>query len=247
LFCFRQHKDGKRISRKNRDTLRKEIEKLKKSLEKERKHADKYRKRYKRLNKNDSPRSKVNELTKTGRVSSKIRKTLLYHEALIEDIKNKYSKARKEKEKQLIAKITGGRIVKKYRLQGFAENALGFSKKRHSVQSEDLCSTNRNPTNRFTAAFKSKVKTFFTRDDNSRITTGRKQTITKNKVKKQKRFLADTMKNLHKKFLTENTNNISYSLFCKLRPFLVVHPTLSERNTCLCKIHTQAGGQQVDQ
>jgi len=127
--------------------------------------------------------------------------------------------------------------VKKYRLQAFAENALGFSKKRRSVQSEDLCTTNRNPTNRFTAAFKSKVKTFFTRDDNSRITTGRKQTITKKKVKKQKRFLADTMKNLHKKFLTENTNNISYSLFCKLCPFWVVHPTLSERNTCMCKIH----------
>lgn len=77
-----------------------------------------------------------------------------------------------------IAKVTAGRIVKKYRLQGFAENVLGFSKKRRSVQSEDLCSTNRNPTNRFTATFKSKVKTFFTRDDNSRITTGRKQTIT---------------------------------------------------------------------
>ncbi len=193
MFCFRQHKEGKRISRRNRDTLHKEIEKLNKSLEKERKRADKYRKRYKRLKKNDSPHSKI-KVTKTGRVSSEIKKTLLFHEALIEDIKNKYFKARKEKEKRLIAKVTAGKIVKKYRLQGFAENALGFSKKRRSVQSEDLCSTKRNPTNRFTAAFKSKVQTFFTRDDNSRITTGRKQTITRKKVKKQKRFLVDNEK-----------------------------------------------------
>lgn len=127
--------------------------------------------------------------------------------------------------------------MRKYRLQGFAENALGFSKKRHNVQSENLCTTNRQPTNKFTAAFKSKVKTFFTRDDISRITTGRKQTITRNKVKKQKRFLVDTMKNLHKKFLAENTHNISYSLFCKLQPFWVVHSILSDHNTCLCKIH----------
>ncbi|KAI2647603.1 Protein P [Labeo rohita] len=30
---------------------------------------------------------------------------------------------------------------------------------------------------------------------------------------------------------------ISYSLFCHLRPFWVVNPTLSERDTCMCKLH----------
>lgn len=91
----------------------------------------------------------------------------------MEDIKSKYCKARKEKEKQLIAKVTVGRIVKKYRLQGFAENALGFSKKCRSVGSDNLCTTKRRPTNRFTPDFKSNVKSYFTRDDVSRITTGR--------------------------------------------------------------------------
>lgn len=88
---------------------------------------------------------------------------------------------------------------------------------------------------------KTKVKSFFKRDDVSRITTGRKQTITRHKVKRQKRFLVDTIKNLHKKFLSEDSNRISYSLFCQLRPFWVVHPTLSDRNTCQCKIHENLG------
>lgn len=70
----------------------------------------------------------------------------------------------------------------------------------------------------------------------SRITTGKKQTITLNKTKKQKRFLSDTLKDLHLKFVSEQ-RSISYSLFCSLRPFWVVVPTLSDRDTCMCKMH----------
>lgn len=53
----------------------------------------------------------------------------------------------------------------------------------------------------------------------------------------QKRFLQDTMKNLHRNFLSENIRNISYSLFCLLRTFWVVHPSMSDRDTCQCKLH----------
>ena len=41
---------------------------------------------------------------------------------------------------------------------------------------------------------------FYERDDISRCTTGKKETKTKEKVKKQKRMLNDSMKNLHVKF-----------------------------------------------
>ncbi|KAF4115134.1 hypothetical protein G5714_002623 [Onychostoma macrolepis] len=87
-------------------------------------------------------------------------------------------------------------------------------------------------------AFKSNVRDFYTRDDVSRVTTRKTQTITQAKVRMQKRFLVDTLKNLHKKYLAENPRkSVSYSLFCRLRPFWVVHPTLSDRETCLCKMH----------
>lgn len=70
------------------------------------------------------------------------------------------------------------------------------------------------------------------------MTTGTKQTLTKDKLKMQKRFLMDTMENIHRRFLAENPDQmISYSLFCHLRPFWVVNPTLSERDTCMCKLH----------
>ena len=41
------------------------------------------------------------------------------------------------------------------------------------------------------------VQSFFLHDDNSRITTGKKQTVTKNEVKMHKRILVDLMVNLH--------------------------------------------------
>ena len=47
------------------------------------------------------------------------------------------------------------------------------------------------------------VRDFFERDDVSRLTAGVKQTITRLKVKKQKRIMNDSMKNLYKKFIEE--------------------------------------------
>ena len=77
---------------------------------------------------------------------------------------------------------------------------------------------------------------FYLRTDNSRIMTGLKNTKSQGKKKRQKRILQDTLKNLHVKFLAEGKNmKISYSLFCRLRPFWVVCPVESDRNTCLCK------------
>ncbi|XP_063767605.1 uncharacterized protein LOC134883246 [Eleginops maclovinus] len=52
----------------------------------------------------------------------------------------------------------------------------------------------------------------------------------------------DTMVNAHRKFLSEYPERrVSYSLFCHLRLFWVVTPTLSERETCLCKMHENLG------
>ena len=188
---------------------------------------------------NESPRSKVRELVKNCTVNSRVRKTLLLHEALVADIKRKYQRARNERDKQIIAKVTVGKIVKKYRLQRWSEHALGVSKKRRNLlNTKSLSKFTRKPVNRYAdASMENNVKTFLTRDDVSRITTGRKQTITRNKVKMQKRFLVDTIRNLHRRFLAENNVRISYPAFCRQRPFWVVHPSLSDRDTCMCKLH----------
>jgi len=48
------------------------------------------------------------------------------------------------------------------------------------------------------------VEEFFERDDVSRILPGKQQTVTRQKLKKQKRFLNDTLANLYEKFKAEN-------------------------------------------
>lgn len=81
-----------------------------------------------------------------------------------------------------------------------------------------------------------KVKSFYTRNDNSRLITGKRQTKTHKKVKKQRRVLLHNLKILYHKFISEGKTKISYRVFCRLRPFFVVFPRQSDRNTCMCKI-----------
>lgn len=83
----------------------------------------------------------------------------------------------------------------------------------------------------------SACREFYTRDNVSRITTGKKNTVTKCKVKMQKRLLSGTMLNLHRKFISECGLLISYSYFCKLQPFYIIEPTELDRQTCQCKLH----------
>ncbi len=85
------------------------------------------------------------------------------------------------------------------------------------------------------------VKTFLSRDDNSRISAGKKETITRFKTKKQKRFLSDTMLNLYQKLMMEMPHlKLSYSLLCRIKPFWIVAPNISNRETCVCKVHDNA-------
>ena len=89
-----------------------------------------------------------------------------------------------------------------------------------------------------TARVGKRVEEFFVREDVSRMTSGKKQTLTRAKNKQQKRFLNDTISNLHMKFLAENSDiKFSYRTFCRLKPFWVVWPKEKDRDTCQCKTH----------
>ncbi|KAL0869426.1 hypothetical protein ABMA27_007661 [Loxostege sticticalis] len=81
------------------------------------------------------------------------------------------------------------------------------------------------------------IQDFLLDDQNSRLTSGKKDTITKNKKKKQIRLLNDSLLNLHKKFVEKTNKKISYKTFCRYRPFWVINPKASDRNTCLCAMH----------
>ncbi|XP_072945537.1 uncharacterized protein [Epargyreus clarus] len=87
-------------------------------------------------------------------------------------------------------------------------------------------------------SLKQKICNFFIDDENSRLTAGIKETITRKKNKKQIRLLNDTLLNLHKKFNCTTGSSISYETFRRYRPFWVIFPKAVSRNTCLCSVHT---------
>jgi hypothetical protein len=81
------------------------------------------------------------------------------------------------------------------------------------------------------------VHDFLTEDENSRLTSGKNETITRRKSKRQIRLLNDTLLNLHKTFVKKTGIKISYQTFRRHRPFWVLFPKASSRNTCLCVTH----------
>src|SRR5579872_6603117 len=77
------------------------------------------------------------------------------------------------------------------------------------------------------------IRDFYTMDDNSRLTAGEKETVTRNKIASRKRIMLDSTKNLHAKCLAENSNiKVSYATFARLRPYYVVQQSSDKRDTC---------------
>lgn len=85
---------------------------------------------------------------------------------------------------------------------------------------------------------KKQIINFLENDESSRLTAGTKETITRKKVKKQIRLLNDSLLNLYAKFKSTINHKISYSLFCRYRPFWIISPNAKQRDTCLCIHHT---------
>lgn len=183
----------------------------------------------------ESPRSKVSNLLEDCPVNSPIKRTLTFHFALLGDLKAKYIANKKERVKQVYGRLFTGKLVRKYKLQQHCQHSLGFSYRRWKKAGQSL-DYERNQ-NSASANRKKTVKQFFLRDDISRLTTGKRNTVTVRKMKKQRRLLCDSLLNLHRKFLAENQEKISYAFFCRQRPFWVMAPTDSDRETCQCKTH----------
>ena len=157
-------------------------------------------------------------------------KTYMLYKYLIGSIRQRYNRSKSNKQKRLISGlIIREQILKKYGLSTLARQMLGISK-RHMKK---------NPPKRprlESIRIKENIVTYFERDDISKIKADKQATITRRGTKKQIRLLTDDLKMLHAKYLSEG-NKISYSLFCKLRPFWTIKPTEKDRQTCMCKIH----------
>lgn len=238
MYHYRQRIAARKQVKRRKSKLYREIQTLKEALKQQKRKTDKFRKRCERLQQDSqSPRSKTRHLLGRTPVSREVHKTLVFHHALVDNISKNYASTKHKKTRQVIAALVSGRILKKYKFKKRIQETLAISRKQQS-HSEISIHSNKLKYRSLCYKLRNKVLTFLTRDENSRLTAGKSQTITRGKIKKQKRFLNDTMRNLHRRFLLESTDcKISYSLFCRMRPFWVVQPSIADRQTCLCKVH----------
>ncbi|XP_046961868.1 uncharacterized protein LOC124531361 [Vanessa cardui] len=84
---------------------------------------------------------------------------------------------------------------------------------------------------------KNAIISFYCDDANSTIAAGKKEFISRNKKRMQKRYLTAPLIDLYKIFINDTKNRIHYSFFCKNRPFWVLHPKPANRDTCMCITH----------
>ncbi|KAL3857184.1 hypothetical protein ACJMK2_011876 [Sinanodonta woodiana] len=144
----------------------------------------------------DSPKTKAKKLLihLAGNNSSlnKVRRSLEFHYALIKQLRLKY-KLKENKKKVSHAVI--GSVIRKYKALSYIRSEFGIS----NPSKDDRKKKKGTKIKRLRVD----VQQFFERDDNSRITTGVRQTVTKLKDKRQKRLLLDTTENLYEKYRRE--------------------------------------------
>ena len=146
----------------------------------------------------------------------KVRRTLKFHFALIDELKTL-------KKTKKINQMAGGKVLKKYKLTNLFCNELNMRKHRLAKKAIFLSKMQREKTI---------LKDFFLRPDNSRILNGLKNTITLKKIKKQKRLLNDSLENLYRKYISETSSNLSFTSFWRMKPFWLKQASESERNAC---------------
>ena len=250
----RQKVHGRRKKRKDRAEAYRKIRELEAKLVAEKKKSERYRKAFGRIkvaNRNcDQTQTECTPRKQAKRkllspVKS-IRKQLVFHYSLLHDLRQRITSCRTPAEKQLAHKMfVAGSLMRKYRLMTQAKKHLGLSVKGISYArrkaAQFVPTAKSGYKNKLPEDIAIAVQRFLEQDDVSRMCAGKKETITKSKVKRQKRYLLDNMTNLHKKFICANPGlNVSLSAFFKLRPFWVKKPRVQDRETCLCKVHENA-------
>ncbi|XP_045774208.1 uncharacterized protein LOC123873410 [Maniola jurtina] len=155
-----------------------------------------------------------------------VKKKILEHNVLVKSLRNEYKES-DGTQKNTIKKIVTNDVVKKYKLKTKLKNTLGL---------KSNIRTNRDRKIRKQKLF-NEIKNFYDRDDNSRATAGKKEYRTKNKIKRQIRYLLELIKKLHQKYVAEG-GKASLSTFKKYRPFYVLKPKISDRDTCACVKHS---------
>lgn len=221
---------GRKKKNLNRTKAYKEQFKLRVKLNKERRLRNKYKQRYYRLKKSCRPDDEVeNEVDQIMASKKNTKCTLTLYCLLTRNLRKRYSKSKPIEKRILKNLVFREAILRKYKIGSYTKKQTGISEPRMRLKEHKFRHQQ--------CALRKKIEDFYQRDDNSRVKAGKKSTITRNKIKMQVRLLNDNVINLHKKYQFENTAKISYSLFCRMKPFWVIRAQEKDRETCLCRLH----------
>jgi hypothetical protein len=194
----------------------------------------KYRKRYQRLvmktaKFSNSPSSKFNREFRKERISPRVRRKLLYAESLQSDLISSYQSLKSKKKKQIFTSTLSLKYTAKYRFMSVAKSFFPWNanvkKQKFGVAKKSVNLVREN------------VIKFFESDDVSTQAPGKKDFVTFKKKRMQKRYLNNSLLFLHRKFCDENPFVVSYTTFCRMKPFWVLNHKVDERDTCLCIYH----------
>lgn len=172
------------------------------------------------------------------RIKLKIEKRSLenlkdYCEKLVSNIKINFGKVKNQSIKRVLTDCFSSKIDGRIRApkKRMSTNIRYYSRqiKKKEISSETSVRRKK---------LKRSITEFYLNDSNSALAPGSNDFISKNKIKFRKRFLLDTIQNLHRKFCTETNLIVSRALFFRLKPFYVVKQKITARNTCLCKVHS---------
>lgn len=126
-------------------------------------------------------------------MKNSVKRSLIFQFTLNEEMKAKYKLLCKGKKKSIL-EIMRGKLMRKYKLLGRASNEFCVSG-----------GTKRNVKGSLSLRLRKQVQAFYERDDISRLTSGIRETITRQGEKRQKRILNDTIEKIHERYLLENT------------------------------------------
>ena len=92
-----------------------DLQNLKVNLDNKTKEAERYKKRWQRMQnvQRDTPRSKTRRMLGGVKVRASVRKTLLFHNALITGLRDKYKNLKSERERQVYSKVVASRVLKR--------------------------------------------------------------------------------------------------------------------------------------
>ena len=182
-------------------------------------------------NKSTPIKKAENLIRKSGlspRTIPKVKKALVLQNVMLKGLKT----SSKKSQKQVLTSTS--MHMKSTRCNAYLAKTLKVGRNRFGKNHSNL----KTKTRIKAELLRRTVVSFMKRPDNASCCPGKNDKVKVGTKSEQKYILCDTLKNLHRKFLQENSSTqICFALFCKLRPKFIRPVSYAARRVCLCQKH----------